>query len=108
MNLIPEISEAAFTETILTSDRLYLVDFFAPWCAPCTAMLPALMDLAQEYQGEIELIKVDIDTAPELVKRYALASVPTFLLISNGEVVGRVSGTQTRSKLASLIEGVLP
>jgi len=107
MNRLTEITEVMFDETVITSDQPFFVDFFAPWCVPCKGMVPALEDLADEYEGELRFLKVDIDSAAALAKRYRVVSVPTFLIVKRGEVVGRLSGTQTRSKLASLIEDSL-
>ncbi|HEX7856397.1 MAG TPA: thioredoxin [Sphingobium sp.] len=104
MTEVKEVSESLFQGEIMESKLPVLVDFYAQWCGPCKAMAPALADLALEYEGQVRVVKIDIDAAPGIADAYGIASVPTFLLIRGGEVAARFSGAQTRSKIAAILD----
>lgn len=104
---VTEISEGQFQVEVMKSTLPVLVDFHAQWCGPCKAMAPALADLAQEYDGQVRIVKVDIDAAPGITEALGIASVPTFVLMRNGEVINRFSGAQTRSKIAAILDNVV-
>lgn len=82
-----------------------LVDFYATWCGPCKQISPILEDIAEENPGETKIIKVDIDENSELVKRYRVMSVPTLILLRDGEVVNKVAGVRTKQELLDIING---
>jgi len=84
-----------------------LIDFWAAWCGPCRAVSPVLDKLAREKAGQIKLVKVDVDRAPELSRRFALQSVPTLLVISGGKVVARQTGAAPAPALRSWLEQAL-
>lgn len=104
MTEVREVSESLFRTEILESALPVLIDFYAQWCGPCRAMAPALADLALEYEGQVRIVKIDIDTAPGIAEAYGIASVPTFLFIRDGEVAARFSGAQTRSRIAAILD----
>lgn len=84
-----------------------LIDFWAPWCGPCRAVSPVLDKLAQEKAGQIKLVKVDVDRAPDLSRRFAVQSIPTLLVISGGKVVARQTGAAPAPALRSWLEQAL-
>jgi thioredoxin 2 len=84
-----------------------LIDFWAAWCGPCRAVSPVLDKLAQEKAGQIKLVKVDVDRAPELSRRFAVQSIPTLLVISGGKVVARQTGAAPAPALRSWLEQTL-
>lgn len=84
-----------------------LIDFWAPWCGPCQAVSPVLDKLAQEKAGQIKLVKVDVDRAPDLSRRFAVQSIPTLLVISGGKVVARQTGAAPAPALRSWLEQAL-
>lgn len=104
MGTIPDIKTDLFEAEVLKSDIPVFVDFHATWCGPCKAMVPALDDVAREYDGEVKIVKVDIDAEPELAKTYGVRSVPTFIMMNKGEAVERYSGGMTRGKLSGIFE----
>ncbi|HEX7855045.1 MAG TPA: thioredoxin [Sphingobium sp.] len=104
---VTEVSESLFQAEVMESTLPVLVDFYAQWCGPCKAMGPALADLAQEYDGQVRIVKLDIDAAPAIAEAHGIASVPTFVLIRGGEVAARFSGAQTRSKIAAILDNVV-
>ena len=104
MSLINDITTAQFESEVLGSAVPVLVDFHAKWCGPCKASAPALEDAAREFEGEVRIVKVDIDEEPALAETYNVRGVPTFIVVQDGEVKERFSGLVTRGKLASVLE----
>ena len=84
-------------------DKPCLVDFHAPWCVYCKALSPILDQLAVEYDGKIDIYKVDVDQEPELARQYRVMSIPTFLVFKDGEVVKRDMGVMPKDELEGLI-----
>jgi thioredoxin 1 len=107
MSDVVQVSEATFASEVLAADVPVLVDFYADWCAPCRAMEPALRDIAREYAGEARIVKVDVEADPALQERYGVGGLPTLLLFRKSEVIERVTGGVTRSRLAAVIEKAL-
>ena len=104
------IKEVTATELnqLVSQEKPVLADFSATWCGPCKAMLPIVERLATRFDGQAEVVKVDIDRASELALAHGVRSVPTFLLFAHGQVAERVVGSTTENALASLIEAQLP
>lgn len=89
----PHLTEANF-ETVLAEagEKPVMVDFFATWCGPCQMAAPVIDELAQEYQGQAVIAKVDVDQEAGLAQRFAVRSIPTVVLFVKGEEVKRVTG----------------
>ena len=84
-----------------------LVDFWATWCGPCRMVSPALEQLAGERAGSLKLVKVDVDTAPALSRRFQVQAVPTLLLMRGGDVLARKSGAAPVAALRSWLDEAL-
>jgi thioredoxin 1 len=69
-----------------------VIDFFATWCGPCKRIAPVFEDLADKFYPHIQFFKVDVDESPELVDKYSIQAMPTFLFLKNGIVVKKVEG----------------
>ena len=97
-----------FEREVLRSDRPVLVDFWAPWCAPCRMVAPALETLAREKSKALKVVKVNVDENPGLASRYRAMSIPTLLIFKGGAEVDRWVGAQPepviRSRVARWIE----
>ncbi|MGH7021457.1 MAG: thioredoxin [Brevundimonas sp.] len=104
MSLIKDVTTTEFETEVIKSDIPVFIDFHAKWCGPCKAVAPALADMAREFEGEIRIVKIDIDEEPELRDRYGVQGVPTFIILRDGEVKERFSGNVTRGKLSSVIQ----
>lgn len=95
-----------FDAMVLAADEPVLVDFWAPWCGPCRALMPTLEDLAEDHAGEARVVKVNVEEEPDLQARFGVSTLPTLLLFAGGELRERVIGVQSRARLSALLDGV--
>ena len=93
------VSGEAFERVVLESEQPIIVDFWAPWCGPCLEVAPLLDEIANERQGELKVIKVNVDEEPELAERYGVASIPTILLFRAGSPVAASLGARRKAQL---------
>lgn len=95
-----------FADDVLlaSNDVPILVDFWAPWCGPCKALMPTLISLAEEYAGAFKLAKVNIDEQKQLAQQFSVRSVPTVKLIKNGKVVDEFTGAQPAAGIRAILE----
>jgi thioredoxin len=107
-----DVTTATFDREVLSSPLPTLVDFHAPWCGPCKAIAPALDRLAEEFAGQIKIVKVDVDQSDSLARRYGISGIPTLLLFQRGRiqdtVVGLISPQALKAKLAAAAEPAEP
>lgn len=99
-----EFTDSNFEETVLNSGRLAIVDFWAQWCGPCRAIAPIIEDLADEYAGRALVGKVDVDSNQELAMRYSIRSIPTIVIIKDGQVVDKHVGAITKPALKAKLD----
>ena len=99
-----EFTDANFKSKVLSSNKLTLVDFWAEWCGPCRAVGPVVEDLAKEYNGKVNIGKLNVDENPNTCQRYNITSIPTILFIKNGKVVDKLVGAHPRKQLVKKIE----
>ena len=93
------VTEATFDEEVLASDKPVIVDFWAEWCGPCHAVAPVLDRIAEERDGELKVVKVNIDEEQGLAERYGVASIPTMILFREGEPAAAAIGAQPKAAL---------
>ena len=95
------VSEADFEREVLRPDRPVLGDFWAPWCAPCRMVAPALESLAREHGNTLKVVKVNVDENPGLAGRYSAMSIPTMIVVKGGREVDRWVGALPESTIRS-------
>jgi thioredoxin len=93
------LTDANFDEKIIHSPTPILVDFWAPWCAPCRMVAPVLSALAKDYAGQMTVGKVNVDENPGVAARYGITGIPTLLLFKEGKQVGQWIGALPRPML---------
>ncbi|MCJ7502842.1 MAG: thioredoxin [Acidobacteriia bacterium] len=96
--------QASDWRAIETSQKLVLVDFWAEWCAPCRMLAPTVEKLAEVYGNQVDFAKVNVDELPELANQYGVRSIPTLLLLRDGNVVEQLIGARPYQELARLLE----
>lgn len=90
-------------EDVLHAQQPVLVDFWAPWCAPCRMIAPALEELAEEYAGRVTIAKVNVDDNNDIAGRYGIRSIPTLILFRGGKVVEQFVGARPKADIARLL-----
>ena len=92
------ITEKNFEEEVLKSEKTVLIDFYADWCGPCKMQSPIIDEIAEERQ-DIKVGKVNIDENSELAEKYGVMSIPTLVVIKNGEVSSQFVGVTPKEKI---------
>lgn len=99
-----EFTDQNFQDTVISSDKVALVDFWAEWCGPCRMIGPVVEELHTEY-GDTALIgKVNVDNNPEIAMKYGIRNIPTILFIKNGEIVDKQVGVASKADLKAKID----
>lgn len=93
-----------FKETVLDSEIPVVVDFWAPWCAPCRMLAPVIEELADELDGAVVFGKLDTDSEGEIAIAYGVGSIPTLILFKNGEEIARLSGLRSKEAILAFIQ----
>jgi thioredoxin 1 len=96
---IKHIGESDFEEEVISSPLPVLVDFTAIWCGPCKMLEPIVNQLAQEWEGMVKVVKLDVDNNPELAMQYQVMGVPTLMLFSDGQPLERLTGYQPKQRI---------
>ncbi len=97
------LTDENFEQEILKSDLPCLIDFWAPWCAPCRMVGPIVEEIAEEYQGKLKVGKVNVDEAPKVASQYGIMSIPTLSVFKGGERVDTVVGAVPKEQIVSTI-----
>lgn len=98
------ITKGNFKQDVLESDKVVLLDAWAPWCPPCRAMSPVLDELEGEVKEWGEIVKLDVEAEPELAQMLGVSSLPTFQVYKGGQVVASTIGATSKANLISLME----
>ena len=93
-----------FQETVLDSDKVAIIDFWAEWCGPCRALTPIIEELSSDYDGKALVGKVDVDSNPEISMKYGIRNIPTILFIKGGEVVDKTVGVVPKAMLEQTLQ----
>jgi thioredoxin 1 len=99
-----EVNDSTFKSSVLEAEIPTVVDFWAVWCGPCKMIAPILDDIADEYEGKLQVAKVDVDHNGESAMQYGVMSIPTLILFKAGQPVERVVGYMPKEKLLARIK----
>ena len=101
------VTDAAFEKAVLKSPLPVIVDFWAPWCAPCRMVAPVLEKLAKELSGKVLVAKVNTDEHPQWAQKYGVQGIPTMLFIAKGKVIHRQVGVLPEAMLRDTVNQFL-
>ena len=101
------VTDQDFQEKVLNSKTPVVTDFWAEWCGPCKMIAPILEEIAKEYDGKIQVAKLDVDHNPNTAMAYGVMSIPTLLVFKGGKPVSRIVGYQPKPRLVEQLKPYL-
>ena len=101
------LNDSDFPKEVVESGLPVLVDFWATWCGPCQTMGPILDNIADEYEGRVKVMKLNVDSNPLTPSKFGVRGIPTLILFNKGEVVDRIVGAVPKGTVDSLIKKAL-
>ncbi len=104
MSDVTTLTEDNFDSEVLESIIPVLVDFWAEWCVPCKRLGPVIEELSSEYSGKVKILKLNVDTAPNVASRYGISGIPAIYLFNNGDVVENMVGVQPKEKIKEMLD----
>lgn len=103
-NHVKTVTDENFEAEVLNATQPVLVDFWAPWCGPCKAFAPTFEEAATSHSDKVSFAKINIDDNPETPSKYGVMSIPTLLLVKNGQVKATKMGSLSKSQLIAFID----
>ncbi len=103
---LKSVTNDTFEQEVIKSSTPVLVDFWAEWCGPCRALGPVLEEVAAENTGKVQIVKVNVDEAPELANRFGIRGIPTMILFKGGEVKSTLMGNQPKAEIVKQINSL--
>ena len=105
--LIKHVSDASFEGEVLQSPKPVLVDYWAEWCGPCKAIAPILDDVSKDYDGRLQVAKMNVDENREVPAKFGIRGIPTLMIFKNGQLAATKVGALTKAQLTAFIDGNL-
>jgi thioredoxin 1 len=102
-----QVTDSTFKQEVLESTVPVLVDFWAPWCGPCRMVAPVVDEIAEQYDGQVKVVKVNTDENPSVASQYGIRSIPTLMIFKDGQRVDMVVGAVPKTTLANTLEKYL-
>jgi thioredoxin 1 len=100
---VSSIGAVDFDSEVVKSDKLVVVDFWAEWCGPCKMIAPLLDEIARELTDKVKIVKVNVETEPQIAQQYGIYNIPTLLFFKDGKVLEQVVGTVAKKVLVEKI-----
>ncbi|MCW5891276.1 MAG: thioredoxin [bacterium] len=104
---VTAVSDDTFEREVLQSPTPVLVDFWAPWCAPCRAIAPTVEELSREYAGKLKVVKMNVDDNPRTPTQYGVRGIPNLIVFNGGQVKEQIIGAVPKAKLVDAISTVV-
>jgi thioredoxin 1 len=108
MATVQPVADDSFEREVLQSSTPVLIDFWAPWCAPCRAIAPVVEELAGEYAGKLKVMKMNVDENPRTPSRYGVRGIPNLIIFHGGQVREQIVGAVPKAQLVRAITNVVP
>lgn len=105
--MVKVLNEENFEAEVMGEGKAALVDFYADWCGPCKMMAPVVEELSEEYKEKAVFGKVNVDENPSLAQKYGVMSIPTFVILKDGQVAGKAMGAIDKKELEEKLDAVL-
>jgi thioredoxin 1 len=102
-SLIKHITDSSFEADVLQADKPVLVDYWAEWCGPCKQIAPLLEEISKEYEGRLQVSKMDVDANQVVPSKFGIRGIPTLMLFKNGELAATKVGALAKSQLTTFI-----
>jgi thioredoxin 1 len=102
-----QVTGDIFEAEVLKSNIPAMVDFWAPWCGPCKAISPVIEELANEYDGKVKLVKVNVDDNPAIAAQYGIRAIPTLIFFKGGQQVNQITGAVSKAALDQVLQKLL-
>ena len=106
-DLIKHVSDASFESDVLRSDKPVLVDFWAEWCGPCKMVAPILDEIAGQYDGRLNVVKMNVDDNQQVPAKFGIRGIPTLMIFKAGELVATKVGALPKAQLTAFIDSHL-
>ena len=104
---ILDVTDANFEDEVLKSETPTIIDFWAEWCAPCKAIAPIVKELAGAYDGQVKIVKMNIDENPATPGKYGVRAIPTVLAFKGGTVVEQITGARPKSAFEDMVQKLI-
>jgi thioredoxin 1 len=101
------LTEETFDKAVTDAKTPILVDFWAPWCAPCQAIAPILEELAVDYEGKVVISRLNVDEAPKVAAKYGVSAIPTMLLFKEGKPVSQIVGFRPKAEMKKALDEIM-
>ncbi len=105
--LIKQISDASFDTDVLKSTQPVLVDYWAEWCGPCVSIAPMLDEISKDYEGRLQVAKLNVDQNRDVPAKFGVRSIPTLMLFKDGQVAATKKGSLSKAQLAAFLDSHL-
>jgi len=104
---VKEVTDGSFEQDVLSSSEPVLIDFWAEWCAPCRMLAPTVEAIAEKYQGQAKVYKLDVDNNPMTAQRYGIKGIPTLIVFKDGKEQERIVGATSQATIARMLESFI-
>ncbi len=106
-DLIKHTSDASFDSDVLKADKPVLVDYWAEWCGPCKMIAPILDEVSKDYDGRLQIAKMNVDENRDVPAKFGIRGIPTLMLFKNGELAATKVGALSKSQLTAFLDSHL-